>query len=219
VTPTHPPPSSGPDRSTVARRRCEPVPTPAAGSRVAAPSAPMALRELLRRYRAGTSVIALAKEFGVSFEWVARRVIASGTRRDQTSLRRIRDRPAELDSDDWLSDQLAGGAGVGDLSRRLHVTRSTVRNALRHYAARRANGDAVCRCWPFRPRRALRGGDRAGRAGDRRARAGTTDAGLCGHGIAPVRTHDHCRRRPTLHRRAPRGDLRCRRPTPRSDNG
>jgi transposase-like protein len=103
----------------------------------------MALRELLRRYRAGTSVIALAKEFGVSFEWVARRVIASGTRPDQTSLRRIRDRPAELDSDDWLSDQLAGGAGVGDLSRRLHVTRSTVRNALRHYAARRANGDAV----------------------------------------------------------------------------
>ena len=83
----------------------------------------MALRELLRRYRAGTSVTALAKEFGVSFDWVARHVIAvwDGAG-DQTSLRRIRDRPAELDSDDWLGDQLAGGAGVGDLSRRLHVT-------------------------------------------------------------------------------------------------
>ena len=44
---------------------------------------------------------------------------------------------AELDSDEWLSGQLARGAGVGDLSRRLHVTPSTVRNALRHYAARR----------------------------------------------------------------------------------
>jgi lambda repressor-like predicted transcriptional regulator len=105
----------------------------------AAPGAPPEPRELIRRYRAGTSVRALATEFGVSFDWVARRVIDAGTRRRQPP-RGTRRRPAELDSDRWLSQQLASGAGVGDLSRRLHVTRSTVRNALRRYAARRAEG-------------------------------------------------------------------------------
>jgi hypothetical protein len=105
----------------------------------AASGAPPEPRELIRRYRAGTSVRALATEFGVSFDWVARRVIDAGTRRRQPP-RGTRRRPAELDSDRWLSQQLASGAGVGDLSRRLHVTRSTVRNALRRYAARRAEG-------------------------------------------------------------------------------
>ena len=85
---------------------------------------------------------ALVKEFGVSFDWVARRIIAAGARRDQLPPRRTRRRPAELDSDQWLSNELAAGAGVRDLSRRLHVAPSTVRSALRHYVARRAGGDA-----------------------------------------------------------------------------
>jgi hypothetical protein len=113
----------------------ETVPAPPADATAAAPSAPL---ELLRRYRAGTAVGALAKELGVSFEWVARRVIAAGTRRDRPQ--RAPRRPAELDSDEWLGDQLAGGAGVRDLSRRLDVTPSTVRKALRDYAARQSGG-------------------------------------------------------------------------------
>jgi hypothetical protein len=97
----------------------------------------LAPRELLRRYRAGASVAALAKELGVSFDWVAQRLIAARTERERLPRARERGRPPELDSDEWLSDELAAGAGVRDLSRRLHVTPSTVRNALRHYVARR----------------------------------------------------------------------------------
>ena len=83
---------------------------------------------------------AMARELGVSFDWVAQRLIAARTRRDVVASRRSRRRPPELDSDEWLSEELAAGAGVRDLSRRLHVSPSTVRNALRHYAARRAQG-------------------------------------------------------------------------------
>ena len=135
MTSAHPRPSSRPASPVATRNGSAPRPGSASGSRAAAR---IPLRELLRRYRAGASVTALAKEFGVSFDWVAQRVIVAGTRRDPSSPRRDRRRPAELESDDWLGHQLAGGAGVGDLSRRLHVTRSTVRNALRHYATRRA---------------------------------------------------------------------------------
>jgi hypothetical protein len=87
-------------------------------------------------------VTALAKELGVPFDWVAQRVIAAGTRRDPQRPTRTRRRPAELDADEWLSAELAAGAGVRDLSRRLHVAPSMVRNALRHYAARRADDGA-----------------------------------------------------------------------------
>jgi len=121
----------------------EPTRTSRAGVTVtgdARPTAESVPGALVRRYRQGAAVTVLAKELGVSFDWVARRIIATGTRRDQLPPRRTRRRPAELDSDQWLSDQLAGGAGVRDLSRRLHVAPSTVRNALRHYAARRADG-------------------------------------------------------------------------------
>ncbi len=100
-------------------------------------------RGLIARYRAGASVSSLAKELGVSFDWVAQRIIAAGTRRDQQFSGRPRRRPPELDSDEWLSDELSGGAGVRDLSRRLHVAPSTVRNALRHYAVRRGAGGGV----------------------------------------------------------------------------
>ncbi len=48
-------------------------------------------------------------------------------------------RPPELDSDDWLGRELAGGAGVRGLSRRLRTSPSTVRRALRDYAARRTS--------------------------------------------------------------------------------
>lgn len=96
---------------------------------------------LLRRYRAGTSVSVLAKELGVSFDWVAQRVIAAGTRRDRPAWQ-IRRRPIELDSDEWLSGQLASGAGVRDLSRRLRVSRSTIRHALHDYAERRVESGA-----------------------------------------------------------------------------
>lgn len=134
VTSAHPRPPSVPAGSHDAGHRSTPLSAPPADEGA---TAPIARRELMRRYRAGASVSALAKEFGASFDWVAQRIIAARARRDQPS-RRTRRRPADLDSDDWLGDQLAGGAGVRDLSRRLHVTPATVRNALRRYAARRA---------------------------------------------------------------------------------
>ena len=103
------------------------------------PVTPTASGGLLRRYRSGTSVSTLAKDLGVSFDSVAQRVIAAGIRRDRPS-QRGRPLPIELDSDEWLGEQLAGGAGVRDLSRRLHVTPSTVRKALRGFVARRGDG-------------------------------------------------------------------------------
>ena len=114
------------------------APTPYAAATVPADDRAILPRELVARYRSGASVTALAKDLGVSFDWVAQRVIAAGTRRDQVRPGRGRRRPGELDCDEWLSAQLASGAGVRELSRRLHVAPSTVRNALRHYAARRA---------------------------------------------------------------------------------
>ena len=116
----------------------------------------------------------LARELGVSFDWVAQRVIRTGTRRDQLPLRRTRRRPAELDSDEWLSEQLAGGAGVGELSRRLHVSTSTVRNALRHHVARRGAGGSdadVCSGRSDPERRFAAGTERVERASVAHARA------------------------------------------------
>ena len=65
---------------------------------------------LLDRYRAGATVTALAQRFGVSLDWVAQRL-------------------EELDSEEWLGVQLARGAGLGDLGRRLLVTPSGGRYA------------------------------------------------------------------------------------------
>jgi hypothetical protein len=85
---------------------------------------------------------ALAKELGTSFDWVARRVIEAGMRRNRPS-RGVRPRPVELDSDDWISGELASGAGIRDLAQQLRVPRSMVRSALRDYIARRIGGDAT----------------------------------------------------------------------------
>jgi len=128
-------PRTVPDGSDDGDRVAELMSPPPAGPGADPSVPPPALGEVLRRYGAGASVRALANELGVSFDWVARRVIDAGERREPRS-RRARRRPPELDSDSWLSEQLANGAGVGDLSRRLHVSTSTVRNALRHHAAR-----------------------------------------------------------------------------------
>ena len=133
----HPRPSAPTAPASDPARRSRTASSPPADHHAAAPN-PTLPGGLLQRYRAGATVTALAQQFGVSFDWVARRIIADGTRREPLPPRRARRRPAELDSDEWLGVQLAGGAGVSDLSRRLHVTPSTVRNALRHYATRRA---------------------------------------------------------------------------------
>jgi len=127
--------------------------------------------ELLRRYRSGTSVRVLAKELGVSFDWVARRVIAAGTRREQP-VQQGRPRPAELDCDEWLGEQLAGGAGVRDLSRRLRVRPSTVRSALRGYAERLNEGRGRVRHPGSDPvRRFVAASERVERAGKALERA------------------------------------------------
>ena len=135
MTSAHPRPSAPPARASEPGYRSQPTSSSPVGAHTATPKETLP-GGLLQRYRAGATVTALAREFGVSFDWVAQRIIAAGARRDELPQRRARRRPAELDSDEWLGAQLAGGAGVGDLSRRLHVTPSTVRNALRHYATR-----------------------------------------------------------------------------------
>jgi lambda repressor-like predicted transcriptional regulator len=155
-------PFAGQPVAADAVRQSEPMPLPPVDERATAPSVPSGL---LRRYRAGASLSSLAKEIGVSVDWVAQRIIATGTRRDQVVARKTRRRPAELDSDQWLSHQLAGGAGVRDLSRRLQVTPSTVRNALRHYVARRADGVTGVGTRRSDPeRRFVAASERAGRA-------------------------------------------------------
>jgi len=138
-------------------RRSQPTPSPPAGGHTNAPSATVP-RRLLPRNRARETVTALAKEFGVSFDCVARRIIAAGTRRDQLPPRRAGRRPAELDSDEWLGAQLAGGAGVGDLSRRLHVTpprRSAMRSATTRHSAPNAP-PVLGQYWPIRSTGAFR---------------------------------------------------------------
>ena len=138
MTSAHPRPSAPSRRASEPGYRSRPTSSSPVGAHSATPKATLP-GGLLDRYRAGATVTALAQQFGVSFDWVAQRIIAAGARRDQLPQRRARRRPAELDSDEWLGVQLAGGAGVGDLSRRLHVTPAAVRNALRHYATRRTD--------------------------------------------------------------------------------
>ena len=93
TTSAHPRPSSPLAGASEPARRSQPTPSPPAGGHTDAPSATVP-RGLLRRNRARATVTALAKEFGVSFDWVARRIIAAGTRRDQLPPRRARRRPA-----------------------------------------------------------------------------------------------------------------------------
>ena len=95
---------------------------------------------LLDRYRAGATVTALAQQFGVSLDWVAQRL-------------------EELDSEEWLGVQLARGAGLGDLIRRLLVTPSGGRYATA--APLRETGRGTLRrgrglYWSIRPAAALR---------------------------------------------------------------
>ena len=216
MTSAHPRPSAPLAAASEPGYRSLPTPSSPVGAVTTAPNGAVP-RSLLDRYRAGATVTALAQQFGVSFDWVAQRIIAEGARRDQLPQRRARRRPAELDSDEWLGVQLAGGAGVGDLSRRLHVTSSTVRNALRHYAytARRTLRRGSGQYWSIRPAAALHGRNRPGRAGDHCAGTGTATAGFSGQRTAPVRAHDPRDRRPAQCRRVSRREPPRRRPAPR----
>jgi hypothetical protein len=160
---------------------------------------------LLRRSRAGTSVSVLARKLGVSFDWVAQRAIAPGMRHDRPS-RQIRRRPIELDSDEWLSAQLASGAGVRDLSRRLRVSRSTVRNALRDYEARRTESGAGGDPGETDPiHRFTAATERLERAGVALERARMLQSSA-GPRAALLRAHDQRHRRPPRCPRAHRGN-------------
>lgn len=89
----------------------------------------------LARYRNGVPVTTIAEELGVTFDWVAQRVIAEDVRRDIPSRpprRGRRGRPSQLDDPSWLRQELAS-AGVGGISRALSVRPSIVRAALRRH--------------------------------------------------------------------------------------
>ena len=114
-----------------------PVRSPAAArwsDQASATSSAMSARRLAR-YRNGVPITTIADELGVTFDWVAQRVIAENVRRDIPSRaprRGRRSRPSQLDDPSWLRQELAS-AGVGGISRELSVRPSIVRAALRRH--------------------------------------------------------------------------------------
>ena len=96
-------------------------------------------------YRCGASVASVARGLGVSFDAMARLIIAHGVRRDvPLSEPSRRDPPAELDDPDWIRAQLEAGRTTGDIARLLSVDADVASAALtRHGFTVASAADAV----------------------------------------------------------------------------
>lgn len=122
TTSAHPRPSSPLAGVSEPARRSQPTPSPPAGGHTNAPSATVP-RRLLPRNRARATVTALAKEFGVSFDCVAWRIIAAGTRRDQLP-------PGEPAAGPRSSTRTSSSAPIGPRRRRWRPQPAVARHPL-----------------------------------------------------------------------------------------